>query len=52
MAKADKSDGKASKKRTLAVNVAVRGEWYGPAHGNADSVPDEVAEQIGDDAWA
>jgi hypothetical protein len=30
----------------LVKNVAVDGTWYGPAHGNADQVPAEVAEQI------
>lgn len=35
----------------LIRNVFVGGSWYGPAYGNADSVPAEVAEQIGDLAW-
>jgi hypothetical protein len=30
----------------LVKNVAVDGTWYGPAHGNADQVPAEVASQI------
>lgn len=30
----------------LAKNVKVCGKWYGPAHGNAGRVPDDVAAQI------
>lgn len=37
--------------RKLKANVYVGTEWYGPAYGNADQVPDEVAEKIGDHAW-
>lgn len=39
--------------RTLKSNVAVNNRWYGPAHGNADAVPADVAEQITNPAaWA
>ena len=37
--------------RRLIRNVFVGGSWYGPAYGNADRVPAEVAEQIGGLAW-
>lgn len=37
--------------RVLATNVVVDEKWYGPAYGNADSVPDDVAARIGDHAW-
>lgn len=37
---------------TLKVNVNVQNTWYGPAHGNADEVPEDVASQIANpDAW-
>jgi hypothetical protein len=39
-------------KRVLTDNVAVDGKWYGPAYGNEANVPDDVAERIGDHAWA
>ena len=32
--------------RHLVRNVAVGDDWYGPAHGNAHNVPDDVATQI------
>jgi hypothetical protein len=31
---------------TLIANVVVGDVWYGPAYGNADDVPAEVARQI------
>lgn len=37
----------------LVRNVFVDGAWWGPAYGNADDVPDDVAEQItGASCWA
>lgn len=37
---------------TLMRNVFVDGKWYGPAHGNADQVPADVAKQIENpEAW-
>lgn len=36
----------------LVRNVKVGGTWYGPAHGNAENVPADVAEQITNpNAW-
>lgn len=36
----------------LVKNVAVDKTWYGPAHGNAENVPAEVAERITNpNAW-
>lgn len=37
--------------RRLTGNVQVGGEWFGPDYGNADQVPSEVAEKIGDHLW-
>jgi hypothetical protein len=37
--------------RKLTANVHVDGTWWGPDYGNADQVPDEVAEQITADVW-
>lgn len=34
----------------LIANVTVGGNWYGPAHGNADDVPADVTEQISNPA--
>lgn len=52
-AKADPKAAPAPKtdSRTLVVNVNVDGVVYGPAAGNADQVPAEVAAKIGDHAW-
>jgi hypothetical protein len=36
----------------LIANVHADGTWWGPDYGNADQVPDEVAEQITADVWA
>lgn len=39
--------------RVLVKNVEVDGGWWGPAHGNAETVPDEVADKITNPAaWA
>lgn len=39
--------------RALVVNTEVDGTWYGPAHGNADQVPADVAERITNSAcWS
>lgn len=36
----------------LVKNVRVDGVWYGPAYGNAENVPAEVAERITNpNAW-
>lgn len=32
--------------KSLKRNVFVDGKWYGPAHGNADAVPADVASKI------
>lgn len=37
---------------TLVKNVYVDGRWYGPAYGNADQVPEDVAVKIANPkAW-
>lgn len=37
--------------KVLSCNVVVDEVWYGPAYGNADQVPDDVAAQLGDHVW-
>lgn len=40
--------------KVLADNVydGVTERWFGPAYGNADNVPDEIAGRFGDHVWA